>query len=94
MLTVQLTKDIQKDATCVFDVFLTKKGPDKFVGAMVSALPLIQAQALAGNTTGQKVESSQHYEYAITSNQDTPHATPSLLISIPQENSQGGLISI
>lgn len=59
-LTVQLIQNIQRDTLCVFDVFLTKRSPDKFVGAMISALPLIQAQALAGSSTGQKVESSQY----------------------------------
>ena len=53
-LTVKLVEDVQEHVTCIFDIFLTKKSPDKFEGAMIAALPLIKSQALAGNTTGEK----------------------------------------
>jgi len=57
-LTVQLVKDVQEHATCSFDILLTKKSQEaKFEGVFFSALPLIQSQALAGNTTGGKKKS-------------------------------------
>jgi hypothetical protein len=86
-LVISVLHEIEKDKNCEFDVFLTKKDPQAFEGARISAPPLVQEQPLLGNTTGEMAANNP--DLSITVCQSSPYpcmdnnVTVSMISSTP-----------